>query len=189
MRWIKQDTRPHQTALAMVGAKPGQQVLVIGAGNGRLAAALAGVTGLNGRTLVVDASAGAETAVNAAAADAGALVEFAQGTCAQLESGGSLFDIVVVHRRLTAPNVDRGGILDEAARVVRPGGRVVVIEGKGASGWRGLLQKPGPPAISGASVCDLLTAAGLLATRVLAESEGVTYVEGARRPGSGPMTS
>ena len=50
---LKKSESSHATALAMVGAKAGQSVVVLGA-DGPLAAAIGLVTGLNGRTVVVD---------------------------------------------------------------------------------------------------------------------------------------
>lgn len=179
MRFLNPNPRPFQTALAMIGPKPGSQVLVLLAGDGRLAAAVAGVTGLNGRTLVIDPSAGAQTAVERAAADAGVLVEFQQSALANLP-GDAVFDVVVVHQRMSVTTDDPAPLLAEAVRVVRPGGRVVVVEGSMAPGWRERLQRPRQSPVSGEIIRDLLTAAGLRATRVLAETDGVTYVEGAK---------
>jgi hypothetical protein len=68
MKWLRPGPPPFQTDLAMIGAKSGQHVLVLGAGEGGLAAALAGVTGLNGRTLAIDPDAGASAAIERAGA-------------------------------------------------------------------------------------------------------------------------
>jgi ubiquinone/menaquinone biosynthesis C-methylase UbiE len=180
MKWIQADPRPHQTALAMIGAKPGQQVLVLGAGDGRLAAAVAGVTGLNGRTLVIDAAAASQTPIDAAAADAGVLVEFTAEPLTSASIAAGTFDIVVINRAMGLPGTDRTALAESAARVTRPGGRVIVIEGETASGWKGLIQRAPAPAISGEAARDLLAATGLRAARVLSETAGVIYVEAAK---------
>ena len=116
MKWFKwggQDQRPHQTALAMIGAKTGQRILFLGSDDGALAAAVALVVGgMNGRTLVLDPSPDAAAKVERAAAEAGAL-----GTS---------------HH----------------------------------------------PVIGGEAIRAQLTSAGLRAARVLAEVDGVAYVEG-----------
>src|SRR5688572_19245369 len=67
---------PYQTALAMIGAKSGDRVLVTGGHDHGLAAAVALTTGLNGQTVAL-APVEARAAVEAAANEAGALVEFA----------------------------------------------------------------------------------------------------------------
>jgi ubiquinone/menaquinone biosynthesis C-methylase UbiE len=180
MKWLNSDPRPHQTALAMIGAKPGQQILVLGARDGGLAAAIAGVTGLNGRTVVIDPSAESEARVDSAAAEAGVLVEFAQESLLRLSSATDLFDVVVLNQTLGEPGVDRAALVNEAARVIRPGGRLIVIEGEAASGIRSLFQRPPQRAFTGTAAKDLLTAAGLRGSRILAETGGVTFVEAAK---------
>jgi ubiquinone/menaquinone biosynthesis C-methylase UbiE len=182
MPWLRPGPPPHQTALAMIGAKPGQQVLIVGAGDGQLPAAVASVTGLNGRTLVIDPSPSAEARVSAAAAEEGVLVDFEPAAVASFAAPADGFDIAVVHRSLGSPNVP-AQVLNATARLLRPGGRVIVIEGGMTGGWRGIGQRPIPPALAGATIRDLLTAAGLRAARILAETDGVIYIEGAKSRG------
>ena len=176
MSWLRPGPSPYQTALAMIGAKPGQQVLVLGAGDAGLSAALALITGLNGRTLVIDPSPAARARIDAAAAKAGALVESDRAPLVMLpvDSGG--FDIAVVQHVLGSA-ADRLSILSEAARTVREGGRVLVIEDAPRQGVLGLFRRPSSPAIDGGTVRDLLVTIGLRAARVLAETDGVVYVE------------
>lgn len=180
MSWLTPNPRPFQTALAMVGAKPGLQVLVLGAGDGKIAAAIAHVTGLNGRTLVIDPSHDAQTPVERAAAEAGALVDFQQAALTDLPSDLGSFDIVVLHQRLSAAADDPAPMIAEAVRVLRPGGRVVVVEGVMHTGWRDRLKAPRQSKIDADVIQGLLTAAGLRASRMLAEADGVTYAEGAK---------
>jgi ubiquinone/menaquinone biosynthesis C-methylase UbiE len=180
MRFLTPNPRPFQTALAMVGAKPGTRVLFLGAGDGRVPAAVAGVTGLNGRTVVIDPSIDAEGTVERAAADAGTLVEFQQAPLANLAPASDEFDVVVVHQRMGVTESDPAPMLAEAVRVTRPGGRVIVMEGTMAAGWRERLQRPRQEPVNGDRIRDLLSAVGLRAARVLALADGVTYVEGAK---------
>ena len=72
MKLFRPGASPHQTALAMVGAKAGSAVVIIGAEDPAFSAEVALVTGLNGRTLIVVAAADAEPRVEAAATNAGA---------------------------------------------------------------------------------------------------------------------
>lgn len=179
MKWIKPTTRPHQTALAMIGAKPAQQVLLVGAGDGRLAAAVAAVTGLNGRTLVADPSADARTKVEAAAADEGVLIDFEQAGLEHLPPVEGGFDIVVILQRLSRPDTVPTAAIAAASRAVRESGRIVVIEGGSTRGVFGMLRRS-VPAMSSEAVRNLLASAGLRAARVLAETEGVSYVEASK---------
>src|SRR5688572_13599827 len=91
---LKKSAAPHATAIAMIGAKPGQSVVVLGA-DGPLAAAIGLVTGLNGRTVVVDRAEDAAARVQTAADDAGALVEFVNAAPDATTCDDSGFDIVV----------------------------------------------------------------------------------------------
>lgn len=176
MSWFKKGPSPHQTAVAMVGAKPGSIVVVLGAGDGGLAAELALVTGLNGQTVVVDPAAGTEATVMNAAAEAGALVDFKQGLLTELPAESGSVDVAVIQRQLAASGSARPAIVAEAIRVIRPGGRVVVIEGqepKGFFGGRGSSAE----ALGGATVLALFDGSELRAARVLAESDGNAFVE------------
>jgi hypothetical protein len=182
MKWLRPGPSPYQTALAMIGAKTGQQVLFLGAADGRLAAEVARVTGLNGRTLVVDRDPGAARTVESAAGNAGALVEF-QTTPPTASTTG--FDIVVVHQSLNAAGAKPDQLVADATHLLREGGRIVVIEGAPAPGVFGKLRRPATPTVSADQIRALLAAAGLRAARVLAESDGVAYVEGSK-PRSDP---
>jgi len=177
MKWPGSGASANQTELAMIGAKSGDRVLVMGAGDGRLAAALGVVTGLNGRTLVVDRTAGGQVRVESAAERAGALVEFDAAPTATLAQGDATFDVVVVPHELSARPAEVAHIASEAARVARPGGRVVVIEDTERTGFRRLLARDTRRLLSTEEIRTLLSDAGLRASRVLAEVDGVAYID------------
>lgn len=168
------------TAFAMVGARSGDKVVVLGAPgstDAALAAEIAGATGLNGRTVVVDVGTDARARTEAAAAKAGTLVEFEWSPVTMLPLNSGEFDIAVVNRQLVQlEGQNRVACCQEALRVVRPRGRVVVIEGLRRPGLFGLLptRVPGLPA---GETRAALTAAGAKAVRELAEVDGVVYLE------------
>jgi ubiquinone/menaquinone biosynthesis C-methylase UbiE len=167
---------PHQTALAMVGAKAGSTVIVVGARDPTLAAEIALVTGLNGRTLVVDPSGEERSRIEAAAASAGALVDVETAALTSLPLADGASDIAVITDLGDASSRDQ--IVREATRVVRPGGRVVVIEGKKTGGLRKLWTGGGSDVIAADEILALLGVAGLRATRLLGSAEGISYFEG-----------
>jgi ubiquinone/menaquinone biosynthesis C-methylase UbiE len=155
-------------------------VLVLGAPGAdaaALAAEIATMTGLNGRTVVVDVGAEARSRVERAAAKAGALVEFEWAPVTMLPLNGGEFDIAVINHQLAQlDGRNRIACCEEALRVVKPRGRVVVIEGLRRSGLFGLLpaRHPGLPLDESRAA---LVAAGARATRQLAEVDGVIYLE------------
>jgi len=178
MKWFREGPSPLRTPLAMIGAKAGDRVLVLGAGDGLLAGEVGHVPGLNGRTLVVDPDEGAGPRVEAGAAKAGALVEFERAPAAMLPVDPQTFDIVVLNNQLgAATEGHRPLICAEAQRVLRAGGRLVAIESGPRSGLFGLLPRRSAPAIDHAAVLSLVGQAGFRAARLLAETEGVAYCE------------
>lgn len=181
MTWFREAASPYQLALAVIGAKPGDQVLVAGAGDGGLAAALALSTGLNGQTLVVDPAPGARERVALAAAQAGALVEFdATPFMARARPEASVQLVVFNHALAGWSPWDRPNACCAAWRVLRPGGRLIVLERARRSGLFALLQTPGEPPLPGEGIVALATRAEFRAARVLSESEGVLFVEAAK---------
>ena len=180
LKWFRKGPSPYQTALAMVGVRSGDHVIVVGAADPDLPAELALVTGLNGQTLVVDRVAGRRESVEAAARRAGALLDFAEADPASLPASAESIDILVIAVGLASLTTDeRAASVNEAMRVLRPGGRVIVIEGGKASTRSGRHDER--PDLTADAILALLTIAGAKATRTLATVGGVTYHE-ARKP-------
>jgi SAM-dependent methyltransferase len=127
MALFKKGLSPHQTALAMIGAKAGSSVLVIGASDLDLTGEVAVVTGLNGRTLVVDPDPGVAAKAEEAGGKAGGLIEFQRAPLALLPIDPDTFDVVVLPGLAAQPPADRAPVVAEAFRVARPGGRVVIV--------------------------------------------------------------
>ncbi len=179
-QWFRSGLPPHQTALAMLGAKAGQAAVFLGSADTDLAAEIGRVTGLNGHTVVVDDADRAETRVAAAAARAGALVEFEGRSPSESGLDGDRFDVaaVTVSSWTEWPERRRAACVREALRLVRPGGRVVIVLAAGRSG-RLFGSKAVPPSLADEALA-LLASAGARAARVLAEVPGTTYVEAAR---------
>ena len=173
--WMKRTPSLPDTALAMVGPRSSDEVLVLGAEDPSLAAEIGAITRLNGRTVVVGEGRSQETATTRAAEKAGALLEFTDAPLVPLPFGDATFHIVVVSdltdwpRDLCAPR------LAEAIRVLQPGGRLVVLTGKPRRSRLTLAKDR--PTLSSELVLGLLSNSDLLATRRLAEADGVAYYE------------
>jgi len=170
--------QPEQGAVVMLGIKPGDRVLLLGAARPELAGAIGAVTGLNGQTTVVDRAPGAKDRIATAAAGAGALVDFVAAPIALLPTDSQTFDMAVLPAGLAALGTDAPSVLAEAIRVVRPGGRITICEPLPRQGLFRLAQTA--PLTDPKDVVARLTAAGLRAARHLGSLDGTAYFEAAR---------
>ncbi|MBK9242522.1 MAG: methyltransferase domain-containing protein [Acidobacteria bacterium] len=168
---------PQQAAVSMIGARPGDTVLFCGASRPEIAGGVGAITGLNGQTTVVDRRAGADTQVAAAAAAAGALVDFEDAPLTLLPFDTGHWDAAVIVDGLRTLEGEAAQVLSEAIRVVRPGGRVVLLDRVSRPGLFGLVRAAEASAEPAEKVVSTLGAAGLRAARLLAEVEGVRYFE------------
>jgi ubiquinone/menaquinone biosynthesis C-methylase UbiE len=174
--WFRKGLSRHQTAIAMIGAKAGDQVLVVGASDPELAAEVALVTGLNGTTMICDPDVDARTRTETAAGEAGALVEFAAAGPTSLPVPDASQDVVVLMNSAEAvAQADPTLVLAHALRVLRSGGRVIVVDGVRPSGFfrSGRTMTRGPAD----AILGRLEQAGTKARRQLADVDGVSYYE------------
>lgn len=165
------------TPVFMIGVRPGNAVLFCGASRPSLAGAVGAVTGLNGQTTVVDRRDGAAAQVAAGAEAAGALVDFEDAPLTLLPFDTDQWDVAVIADGLPALETDANGVLSEAIRVIRPGGRLILLDPVGRPGLFGLFRVSGGPAPPPEQITDRLTGVGLRAARFLAEVDGVRYFE------------
>ena len=166
-------------AVTMAGVKLGQRLVAVGVRDPNLVAQLAVKVGLTGRACVVDDD---DARLAKAAADIekeGALVEPVRAPYGMWPLDPDSFDIAVIPYTLSQlPADDRVRCLSEVFRVLRPGGRVVVIEPARRGGFGALLHRQ-PGAAPGESL-PALRLAGFAAVRELAEADGVAYLEGVK---------
>jgi ubiquinone/menaquinone biosynthesis C-methylase UbiE len=185
MSWFRKAAPTDPLAVTMTGVKLGDRLLVVGLDDLPLVAALATKAGLTGRAVILDADEQKLTKAQSSVEQEGALVERTHASWGEWPFENDSFDIVVFRDRLTtmAPE-DRGRSLREAHRVLRPGGRLIVIEGSPRGGFSGLMNRPRPVdpgyAANGGAAA-VMKDAGFAGVRTLAERDGVLFVEGARR--------
>jgi ubiquinone/menaquinone biosynthesis C-methylase UbiE len=179
MPWFRKSSSEPLT-VAMTAVKLGNRVLVIGCSDGPLIAALAAKSGLTGRAVALDESPERTAEAERVALREGALIETIVAPTSMLPLDDNAFDIVVL--RDVLPTIEpeaRIRTVQEAWRVLRPGGRCLVIEGAARGGLGAVFSHAGgdPQYAASGGAPRVLESGGFLAVRTLAERGGVVFVE------------
>ena len=161
VRWLRGDPGRYDLLTRMIGARLGDRMLSFGAGDPGLVSALAKVTGLSGRAVAHAASPEDAHHLMAAAEAAGVLVEVVESAPSALPFDEGDFDLALVD----AVSAPVGTVLPEIRRVLRPGGRVVVVVRQKVAG------APLPQDV------QVATSAHFKGARVLFERDGFGIVE------------
>jgi SAM-dependent methyltransferase len=161
VRWLRGDPGRYELLTRMIGARLGDRVLSFGGGDPGLVAALARVTGLSGRAVAHAASTGEATRMEATAEAAGVLVEVIESPANRLPFKEGDFDLVLVD----AVSAPFAALLPEIRRVLRSGGRVVLVIRQ---------REPGAPPSAAVHAATGLHFRG---ARVLFERDGFGIVE------------
>ena len=180
MPWFRK-SQLEALPITMSGVKLGDRLLIVGARDPALIAALAGKAGLTGRACVLDADAATTRAAASAAEQEGALVESFTSPWTMMPFDPHAFDVVVIRNVLkTLEGEARLRATSEVYRVLRPGGRAVVIEDAKRGGVGALFRsEPANPQYErSGGATHALEAAGFRGARTLAEREGQIFVEG-----------
>lgn len=170
---------PYTLVVGMTGVKMGDRLVQVGCGDPARLAAIAGKVGLSGRAAAVVPDQPTGTRLEKAASRAGVLVEVtvAPPPRVPVEDGG--FDLAIIDDTggdFTRMNEsDRGITIRETARVLRPGGRVMVIGSTPRTGLSAALSRPSAPSDD---PTPALQANGYRTVRVLAERDGYIFYEG-----------
>ncbi len=162
--------------VSMTGVKMGERFLMIGCDDRALMAGLASKVGLSGVAAVATFDEESAQRARNVGAKIGALIEVQPIEDVKLSFDGDAFDMVVIDDTrggfAARSAEDRSAYLREARRVVRPGGRIEVVEGLGG-GMFGRTARTNSNDTAAA-----LTTAGFKPVRVLAERDGFRFVEG-----------
>jgi len=180
---------PYLLIVGMTGVKMGDAFVQVGCAHGGRLAAVAGKVGLSGRAAVVAPDESSAARARKAAEDAGVLVEVEVAPPTRLPLTDDAFDVAVVDDTAglfgTMRPEGRVAAIRELVRVLRPGGRVLVVGAVPRGGLGAVLSRTqsGPPFVASGDATRALEADGFKSVRTLAEREGLVFVEGIKPRG------
>ena len=166
--------------VSMTGVRMGERLAQIGCAHGGRLAAIAKKVGLSGRAVAIVPDEASAARAQKGAAQAGVLVEIETAPPTRVPAEGATFDLVVVDDTAgllgNMAAGDRAATIREALRLLRPGGRAIVIGSAPRGGLGGLLARTpvGPPF----DAAPAMQANGFKTVRNLAERDGLVFVEG-----------
>jgi ubiquinone/menaquinone biosynthesis C-methylase UbiE len=170
MGWFRKASERDSLAVAMAGVKLGDRFLAVGMRDPKLIAALASKAGLTGRACAVDADSARATAGAAEVHAEGALIEVEHSPWDSLPYADAGFDVAAVRDVFSTLEPDqRIRAAAELLRVLRGGGRVIVVESTKRT------------RLSADAFTTPLSVAGFAAVRVLAEADHTIFVEGIKK--------
>lgn len=175
---------PFTLVVGMTGVKMGDRLVHVGCADAAQLAAIASKVGLSGCAAVIvpDTETGAR--VERAASQAGVLVDVTVSPLTQLPLEDAAFDVAVVDDTASGFSqmaaADQSAAVRETLRVLRPGGRVMVIGSTARTGLGAKLQRASEPS---ADPTPALQADGYRAVRILAERDGLIFYEGMKPRG------
>jgi SAM-dependent methyltransferase len=185
-RFLRKTSIPQEPLpVAMSGVRMGERVLQVGVDDARASGVIAAKTGLSGQSWIAVANDAEAARARAATIDAGILADIHTGPFGDpLPMSDASFDAIVVHSMHDLlPGLDadaRQRLLRECFRILRPGGRLLVVEAGPRSGFSAML-RPAPATTpyddSGGAVSGLQLS-GFKPVRVLAERDGFKFTEG-----------
>jgi ubiquinone/menaquinone biosynthesis C-methylase UbiE len=177
---------PHQLVVGMAAVKLGDRLLQVGCADGGRLGAIAGKVGLSGRAVMVAPDESSAARARKGAANAGVLVEVEVAPPSRLPLDDDSIDLAVVDDTSgvlgSLGAEDRSASIRELRRVLRPGGRVMIIGSAPRSGLGALLSRAsaGPPFAASGEANTALQADGFKMVRTLAERDGLAFVEGVK---------
>ena len=170
-------------AVSMTGVRVGERVMQIGVNDPAIVGAIGEKVGLTGLSTIVAPNETAAARVRSAIGDGLTMADVRIEPLDRLPFDEAAYDVAIVHNadgllQSLDPAV-RDGALRECRRVLRAGGRVIVLDPGSPTGIRALLAggaKRGLPVRS--DTVAALQTAGFSAVRVLGDRQGHRFIEG-----------
>lgn len=173
-------------AVSMSGVRMGERLLQLGVATPAFLGSLATKVGLTGHAVVIVEDDAAAERARSGAADAGGLIELHVTPFDALPFPDASFDVVIADdtdgalAALVEPR--RSGALRESHRVLRNGGRILYVRPgtrRGIASWFARGRTPAGEG-AGASAVTILGSVGFKPVRILADREGLEFIEGLR---------
>ena len=180
---LKKSGSPRDLELSMAGLKLGKNVLQVYGSDHGLITALARVVGLSGQAYAAAKTQRDAEAFERTATDAGVLVDVKVAELAALPYDDDWFDLVVIKHVLgVLTQNDRVLCLQETLRVLRAGGRCLVVDPAMRGGLGAILSRQSldPRYLESGGAQRALKHEGFQAVRLLAERDGLRFVEGTK---------
>ena len=178
LRTVRQHRQMDPLHVTMTGVRMGERFLQIGCDDRSLLGGLAAKVGLSGACAVAAFDEASAKRARSVGAKVGALIDVRVVVPGVLGVDAASVDMVVVDDTrgtfARMRDADRSAVLVDARRALREGGRIDVVERVAVTGLLGgHVTRP-----DGYTVEADLAAAGFKPVRMLAEKDGVRFVEG-----------
>lgn len=186
MNPFRRGDNPYPLVVSMIGVKMGDRIALIGCAHGARLAAIAGKVGLSGRAVAIVPDESSAARVRKGAEHGGVLVEVDVAPPTRLPAEDDAFDVAIVDDTAgllgTMRSEDRVRTIRELLRILRPGGRVLILGAAERGGFGAILTRAqsGPPFTASGDANLALEADGFRSVRKLAEREGLVFVEGVK---------
>ncbi len=184
--FLRRASKTDPLPVTMSGVRMGERLLQIGIDDRTLPGAIAAKVGLSGTVVMAVKDEREAVLARQAASDAGVLADVQVGRLPSVDAPDDAFDLAVIHsmRGLLAESgePERLALIRECRRVLRPGGRILVVESgprEGVAAWLRPHRENVSYVAAGGSVAAL-EAGGFRPVRLLAERDGYRFVEGLR---------
>lgn len=172
---------PVDLAVDMIGVRLGERLLHVGAAMPRVFAVLAGKAGLTGRACAVAVDAAAARAFEKASAAEGVFAEVIESPGPPWPFDPASFDVAVVDAALLLQPDLAPAVVSELGRCLRPGARAVAVHQRPRGmGVRLGFEGRHEASAEARALQECLAGELFRPVRLLAEREGLTFVEGFR---------